>query len=99
MSTRGYALPIVHLILLLLVLSACQRMGPDVNVAVSPRYACQGDSVTVTFRSTNVDKIEVTDARGKAIVQSAGPTGAMTIPHIDSNMLPLVATSRKDNQS
>jgi hypothetical protein len=97
MSTR--ALRIAHLMLLALALAACRRMGPDVNMSVSPRYPCQGDSVTLTFSSTNVDKIEVRDARGKDIAQASGPSGAVTIPHIDPAMLPLVATTRRDNQS
>src|ERR1700687_2078305 len=99
MSIRRRALPIAHLMLLALVVPACRRMGPDVNIGVSPRYPCQGDSVTLTFSSTNVDRIEVRDARGKDIAQAPGPSGTVTIPNIDPDMLPLVATARKDNQS
>ena len=99
MSIRRRALPIAHLMLLALVLPACRRTGPDVNIGVSPRYPCKGDSVTLTFSSTTVDKMEVKDAQGKDIAEASGPSGAVTIPHIDPTMLPLVATARRDNQS
>jgi hypothetical protein len=65
--------------------------GPDVHLAASPRYPCQGDAVTLTFTSTAVDRIEIRDARGQVVGEAKGPRGVVSIPHIDRSMLPLVA--------
>jgi hypothetical protein len=85
-------------LLLIVVLPACRRAGPDLALGVSPSYPCLGDAVTLTFSTKNVDRIEVKDARGMAIAQGAA-TSAVTVPKIAPSMLPLVATGWKGGDS
>jgi hypothetical protein len=85
-------------LLLISVLPACRRAGPDLALGVSPSYPCLGDAVTLTFSTKNVDRIEVKDARGTVIAQGAA-TSAVTVPKIAPSMLPLVATGWKGSNS
>src|SRR5579862_4044792 len=85
-------------LLLISVLPACRRAGPDLALGVSPSYPCLGDAVTLTFSTKNVDRIEVKDARGTVIAQGAA-TSAVTVPKIAPSMLPLVATGWKGSDS
>jgi hypothetical protein len=66
-------------LLLIVVLPACRRAGPDLALGVSPSYPCLGDAVTLTFSTKNVDRIEVKDARGMAIAQG-GDSSSLRIP-------------------
>jgi hypothetical protein len=85
--------------LLVLGLPACRRAGPEMNVGVSPRYPCNGESVTLTFGATDVDRVEVKDAAGTAIPQNGDGSRVITIPRIARSMLPLAATGWKGNAS
>lgn len=73
--------------------TACVRPpepAPDLHIAASPRYPCQGDAVTLTFASNSLDRVDVTDARGQVVGEAKGPRGTITMPRIERAMLPLL---------
>jgi hypothetical protein len=80
-------------------MDGCRRAGPDIDVAVSPRYPCAGDSIVVAFSSAAADRIEVKDANGREVGRAAGASGTITVPHVDGRMLPLTATGWQENRS
>jgi hypothetical protein len=80
--------------------AGCRLAGPnDLDVGVSPRYACPGDSVTITFSVQDVDRIEIIDGRGRTLVPSTDRNGAATVKKVQPTMLPFTATGWKGLRS
>jgi hypothetical protein len=101
-SSRLRLLSVLSRLCLLLFVAAsgsCRRdRGPALDVGVTPRYPCAGDSVTIAFSLQDVERMEVKDARGKVLAQSTR-AAAVTIPNIEPGMLPLTATGWKGSDS
>jgi hypothetical protein len=87
-------LPVVLLATAVGACSAFPGAGPEVDLAASPRYPCEGDAVALTFRSDGVEQFDVRDAQGRIVGQARGPSGVVTIAHITRAMLPLTASVR-----
>ncbi len=66
--------------------------GPDPEVKsfdFHPMYFCSGDEITVTWDTRDIDKIELRTNSGEVKLSTVWPSGTLTTPPIDKNMLPL----------
>jgi len=77
----------------------CRRAGPELDLGVLPRYACRGDTVTITFSLQDVEGVEVKDAAGSLVAQSSGHSGVVAVKNVQPDMLPMTATGSKGGRS
>jgi hypothetical protein len=72
---------------------------PKVNIEITPRYPCQGETVTFSFTSRNIDRIKVTDNEGNVLKDTTQSSGVISIANIREALLPITAKGWQGEES